>query len=75
MQLVGEISRCHWCIDYARSLGGPDTIEVLRVGGSPPIQLPDAERRAALRQEATQTPVVSDETFAGCAIPERQIVS
>jgi alkylhydroperoxidase family enzyme len=80
MQLVGEINQCHWCIDYARSLSGRDTIEkslhVLQFATHAAFS--DAER-AALRyaSEATQTPVeVSDETFAALRrhYSERQIV-
>lgn len=80
MQLVGEVNRCNWCIDFGRSLAEGDTREkILHVQEFATYPgFTDAER-AALRyaSESSQVPVeVSDETFAALRrhFSERQIV-
>ena len=68
MQLVGEINRCSWCIDYGRSLATKGMREkIMHVSEFDTYAGFTEAERAALRYaaEATRSPVeVSDETFA-----------
>lgn len=80
MQLVGEINRCDWCIDFGRSLATREArqkiFHVAEYESYPAFTEPE---RAAMRYaaEATRSPVeVGDETFARLRrhFNERQIV-
>ena len=80
MQLVGEINRCDWCIDFGRSLATRDVRQkIFHVRDFDSSEAFTDAERAALRYaaEATRSPVeVSDETFAALRrhFTDRQIV-
>jgi alkylhydroperoxidase family enzyme len=80
MQLVGELNRCDWCIDFGRSLATRSLREkILHVREFATHPDFSAAERAALRYafEATRVPVeVTDETFAALRghFSDRQIV-
>jgi alkylhydroperoxidase family enzyme len=80
MQLVGELNRCAWCIDFGRSLADRAMRErILHVADFDTYPAFSPAERAALRyaSEVTRVPVeVSDATFAALHqhFSERQIV-